>query len=294
MDVDWIAVDWGTTHPRAWAMGPNNEVLDRRTSRADTENLRPEEFETALLHLITPWLSSEKILVIACGAVGATPGWTAVPCKPGTAMPILSATKDPRLTLYTLPGVCQTSPADVMWGEEMQAAGVIEENPQFDGVLCLPGTHTKWVHVSAEEIVSFRTAMTGELFTLLSAQSVLRQVVDGEDLDQNAFDTAVTETLSRPERLAQSLFNIQAEALLHGQGNAVSRARLSGLLIGADLAAARPYWLGQQVLVAGAPQLSALYSRALEMQGVPCLVRDAGALTLAGLCRARARLAEAT
>jgi hypothetical protein len=34
----------------------------------------------------------------------------------------------------------------------------------FRRCLCLPGTHTKWVHLSAGEVVSFRTFMTGELF----------------------------------------------------------------------------------------------------------------------------------
>ena len=54
-----------------------------------------------------------------------------------------------------------------MRGEETQIAGFLSEFPGFDGVVCLPGTHTKWVHLSAGEIVSFRTFMTGELFGLL-------------------------------------------------------------------------------------------------------------------------------
>ena len=58
-----------------------------------------------------------------------------------------------------------------MRGEETQIAGFLALNPKFDGVICLPGTHTKWVHISAGEIVSFRTFMTGEMFALLSQQS---------------------------------------------------------------------------------------------------------------------------
>ena len=135
--------------------------------------------------------------------------------------------------------------------------------------------------------------MTGELFALLSDHSVLRHSVGGDDLDGDAFDAGVAETLSRPERLAQSLFTIRAEGLLHGQTAAAARGRLSGLLIGAELAATRPYWLGQQVLIGGAPALAALYARALESQGVQCLTRDAAALTLAGLARAHANLTEA-
>jgi hypothetical protein len=71
------------------------------------------------------------------------------------------------------------NPPDVMRGEETQIAGFLAAAPGFDGVLCLPGTHAKWVQISAEEVVSFRTFMTGEMFDLLSAQSVLRHSIAG-------------------------------------------------------------------------------------------------------------------
>ena len=297
--TDWIAVDWGTSHLRAFAIGADGAVLDRAQSADGMGTLAQAEFEPALMRLIEPWLGDGSIPVIACGMVGAKQGWVEapycpVPCKPGEAVPIMPATRDGRIKLHILPGVSQDSPADVMRGEETQTAGVIHENPQFDGILCLPGTHTKWIHISAEEIVSFRTAMTGELFALLSKNSVLRHSVAGEDFDADAFDAAVAETLSRPERLAQSLFNIRAEGLLHGQSPAAARGRLSGLLIGAELAAAKPYWLGQQVLIGGAPALVALYERALQSQGVLCQTRDAETLTLAGLRLVHAKLTEAS
>ena len=297
--TDWIAVDWGTSHLRAFAIGADGAVLDRAQSADGMGTLAQAEFEPALMRLIEPWLGDGSIPVIACGMVGAKQGWVeapycSVPCKPGEAVPIMPATRDGRIKLHILPGVSQGNPADVMRGEETQTAGVIQENPQFDGILCLPGTHTKWIHISAEEIVSFRTAMTGELFALLSKSSVLRHSVTGEDFDRDAFDAAVAETLSRPERLAQSLFNIRAEGLLHGQSPAAARGRLSGLLIGAELAAAKPYWLGQQVLIGGAPALVALYERALQSQGVLCQTRDAETLTLAGLRLVHAKLTEAS
>lgn len=294
----WIAVDWGTSQLRAWAIGAGGVVLDKADSADGMGGLKQADFEPALLRLVDPWLGDTPTPVIACGMVGAKQGWVEapyrpVPCKPGEAKPITPATQDSRIRLHILPGISQAGPADVMRGEETQTAGVIADNPAFDGILCLPGTHTKWIHISAEEIVSFRTAMTGELFALLSQRSVLRHSVGGDDFDRDAFDSAVGETLSRPERLAQSLFTIRAEGLLRDQSGAIGRARLSGLLIGAELAAAKPYWLGQQVLIGGAPALVALYARALETQGVQCLTRDSETLTLAGLRLAHAKLTEA-
>jgi 2-dehydro-3-deoxygalactonokinase len=203
-------------------------------------------------------------------------------------MPMRATARDPRLRVSIIPGLSQKSPPDVMRGEETQVAGFLSREPGFDGVLCLPGTHTKWVRISAGEVVSFQTCMTGELFDLLSQHSVLRHSVAAPSLDPDAFLAAVSDTLSRPERLAQRLFAVRADATLNGTGAAVARARLSGALIGAELAATRPYWLGQEVAVAGTPALADLYARALAAQGVPARAFDAGPLTLAGLSRIRA------
>ena len=73
---------------------------------------------------------------------------------------------------------------------------------------------------------------------------------------------------------------------------AAARARLSGYLIGAELAAARPYWLGQDVVIAGAPALAQSYAMALATQGVTVRTSDTDPLTRLGLMRARSTLKE--
>ena len=83
---------------------------------------------------------------------------------------------DDRLNVRILGGLRQDNPADVMRGEETQIR-VFVNFSNFDGIICLPGTHTKWVHVSAGEVISFRTFMSGELFDLLSKYSVLKHSV---------------------------------------------------------------------------------------------------------------------
>jgi 2-dehydro-3-deoxygalactonokinase len=296
--ADWIAVDWGTSHLRAWAIGADARILANVQSDAGMGGLSREGFEPALLNLIEDWLGAGPTPILACGMVGAKQGWqeapyVPVPSKPAALTPMrVTIARDSRLAAFIVPGLSQGNPADVMRGEETQIAGFLAAEPGFDGVLCLPGTHTKWVHLSAGEVVSFQTAMTGEMFDLLSRQSVLRHSVDAETLDPEAFAIAVSDALSRPERLAQRLFSIRAEATLNGTSAQVSRARLSGALIGAELAAMRPYWLGQQVAVAGAPALADLYARALSAQGVAARALDAGPLTLAGLARIRASQTE--
>lgn len=288
----WIAVDWGTSNLRAFAMGPDG-VLAEAASGDGMGTLSREGFEPALLRLVGPWLSG-PVEVIACGMVGSRQGWheapyRAVPCVPVDAATLTAVpTGDARLRLRIVPGLKQVSPADVMRGEETQIAGALALRPGFDGVLCLPGTHSKWVHVSAGEVVSFQTCMTGELFALLSGQSVLRHGMTGEGFDDVAFDAALSDALSRPERLAARLFGLRAEGLLAGLAPAAARARLSGLLIGIELAATRPYWLGQPVTIIGADRLSGLYARALAAQGVAAQAIPAAEATLAGLALARA------
>jgi 2-dehydro-3-deoxygalactonokinase len=64
-------------------------------------------------------------------------------------------------------------------------------------------------------------------------------------------------------------------------------------LIGAELAAARPYWLGARVVLVGSPELTALYARALAAMGAPSHTLAAKDCTIAGLARAAGRLMKA-
>lgn len=295
MTADWIAVDWGTSNLRAWALG-QGQILDHATSNEGMGSLTREDFEPALLRLINGWLPRGKVTpVIACGMVGSRQGWIeapyrATPCTPVDPANLMAVpTRDPRLKMQIVPGLQQGQPADVMRGEETQIAGALALNPDFDGVLCLPGTHNKWVHVSAGEVVSFQTFMTGELFALLSTQSVLRHGMAGEGSDDAAFDLGLSDALSRPDRIGAKLFSLRAEGLLNGLPPVAARSRLSGLLIGVELAAAKPYWLGQPVSIIGNEGLARAYARALAAQGAAPHILPATDCTLAGLAAARAK-----
>ena len=288
--ADWIAVDWGTSNFRAWAMRSDGAVLDKVDSPDGMSGLQQAEFEPTLIKHIEQWLGSTKTPVIACGMVGSRQGWQeapylTVPTQPCSELISCSA-KDSRISMHILPGIKQDQPPDVMRGEETQIAGFLADQPEFDGVICLPGTHTKWVHISAKEVVSFQTFMTGETFALLSKQSVLRHSVMTKDWDQSAFLEAASDCLSRPEAIAAKLFQIRAGHLLNNTEPAVSKAKLSGLLIGAELAASKPYWLGRDVALLGAPELNTLYAATLKAQGVQSQSYTGDDATLKGLIAA--------
>ena len=295
IQAEWIAVDWGTSHLRAWAM-QGRKTLSGARSEAGMAGLSRAQFEPALRELVGDWLGAAPLDVVACGMVGARQGWveapyTAVPARPLSYAPVLVPDTGPDLRVHVVGGLKQGRPADVMRGEETQIAGFLALNPNWDGVICLPGTHSKWVQVSADEVVSFQSVMTGELFGLLAEQSVLRHSLS-DGWDDTVFSEAVSDALSRPEALAAQLFNLRARDLLEGLAEGQGRARLSGLLIGAELAATKPYWLGQQVAIIGAPELNARYAAALEGQGMSVLRARDDAAVLAGLSAARALIME--
>ena len=290
---DWIAVDWGTSNLRAWAMSSADRPL--ATAQSDSGMARlsgPAAFEPALLDLIRPWLGSRPLTAIACGMVGARQGWreapyARAPCPPLSAALVPAPTTTPGLTVLIIPGVAQDDPADVMRGEETQIAGYLRQTAGRDGILCLPGTHTKWVRLASGRIETFRTVMTGELFATLSTQTVLRHSVATEGWDDDAFAAALAEGLARPGDLTARLFGLRAESLLHGARPETARARLSGLLIGAELATTRAFWQGAGVTIIGAGTLARLYQSALKAQGARAQTADATAITLAGLTAAR-------
>ncbi|WP_281825539.1 2-dehydro-3-deoxygalactonokinase [Jannaschia rubra] len=290
MRPDWIAVDWGTSHLRLWRMDRAGAVLGRIDSDRGMGTLRREEFEPVLLDLLRDALPGTGCLdVLCCGMAGSRQGWAearyaAVPCAPpGIRQATRVATQSERLSVRILPGLRQNAPADVMRGEETQIAGFLRTEPDFDGVICLPGTHCKWVHVSAGEVVSFRTFMTGEMFALLADRSVLRHGIASAGMDEGPFSDAVACTVSQPEVLARDLFTLRAEALLHGLDPVAARSRLSGLLIGAELAGARPYWLGRDIVVMGESGIAGAYRTALDLQGVRARQVGAEEMTLSGL-----------
>lgn len=301
MSVDWIAVDWGTSNLRAWAIGRDGGIVHEASSASGMAKLTRDEFEPALLALIGGWLpAGRKTLVIACGMVGARQGWIEVPyneapCPPASAQSARSPqTKDARLDVRIIAGVMQREPADVMRGEETQIAGLLQATPGFDGVICMPGTHTKWVRVKGGKIAAFKSCMTGEVFGLLATQSVLRFSAGGDGWDDKEYDAAVRSALERPESFAGALFSIRASSLIAGLTQAAANARLSGLMIGTELAATRLYWSNGAVSMIDNGRQAALYAAALKIAGAVTTLLPAQDVTLAGLRAAHANFMKET
>lgn len=293
----WVAMDWGTSHLRLWPMGADGVPLCRIDSDKGMSRLTSDAYERTLLALLEPYLGSDTVLdVVCCGMAGSRQGWAeapyaAAPCPPPSFdRATRVATRDTRLRVYILPGVKQAVPADVMRGEETQIAGVLADRPEFDGVICLPGTHTKWVSVRAGEITGFATFLSGELFQLVSQHSVLRHTLAPKGWDTAAFEEGCKAGAAAPARLANALFGLRAEALLDNLDPIAARARASGYLLGMEIEALRGEWQGRSVVIVGENEIAQAYATALALQDATAEVTDAEKVTLAGLSAARAQM----
>ncbi len=294
--VNWIAVDWGTTHLRAYGLSSDHQLIKEAVSGKGMGVLANDEFEPALLALIADWLPETgqvqgHVKVLACGMVGARQGWKeahyqSVPCSPFADQNLTAVkTVDQRIQVKILPGISQAKPADVMRGEETQLAGLLSSQDIDSARVCLPGTHSKWALIEKGELMKFSTFMTGEMFEILSKHSILRHQTDNTHWNKAAFLSGVESSIEHPDKLLNECFSIRAQSLLENLEDAEARSRLSGLLIGAELAGAREYWQGSNIALIGDLGLSELYAQALALMSVETKTYDPKAVTLAGLIK---------
>ncbi|MCS5590571.1 MAG: 2-dehydro-3-deoxygalactonokinase [Candidatus Thioglobus sp.] len=289
----WIAADWGTTHMRAWAIGEEDNVLAFRESNEGMKDLQQNEFEPVLLRLIESWLDDTKVTtVMACGMVGAKQGWVETPYLKTPCVPIdnnqltTADTYGKRIKVHLVPGVMQNHPADIMRGEETQIAGFINKNPDFNGVVCLPGTHAKWVNIKEGQITSFKTFMTGELFGVISNHTLIRHSASTKGWNQESFKKGVHEGFNNPGLIASNLFSLRAESIVNDLDRVEARSTLSGLLLGVELNGAQSYWKNNNVTLIGSELLSNNYFHGLKILGGESQLFSLETATLSGLSSA--------
>ena len=260
----WIAVDWGTSTFRAYLV-QNNEVSDTIETKDGMKFVKSHLFEQTLLTLIDRWLDNDKITeILASGMVGSKQGWEEAPyqktpCNLKSLNYITPSLKDNRISLKIFSGVSQINQPDVMRGEETQIAGFLNENPNFNGSICLPGTHSKWVEIKNNNIVKFKTFMTGELFEIISKNSVLIHSVKAEKIDKMELLKSVDKILQKPELFSNALFQLRADDLINSKGPLIYKSRLSGYLLAIELLGSVEFWKNSDIVLIGNPDLIEMY-----------------------------------
>ena len=186
-----------------------------------------------------------------------------------------------------VPGVIGPDAAGVpelMRGEETAAMGMLDACAD-GGLVCFPGTHSKWIQLSDRKIVSFTTCMTGELYGALRKCTILeRTMTSNAAVDKTAFHDGVKRSVD-PGGLLHHLFGVRTLALMGQMKEDVSASYLSGLLIGHEVRATMPP--GSHVHLVGAAHLCNLYAQVIEACGGRSTAEDedAAALGLAAIGR---------
>ena len=129
------------------------------------------------------------------------------------------------------------SETGMMRGEEIQAIGLEEYlEPHTEGVLLLPGTHSKHISYRNGSFYALKNYMTGELFEILGKHSILANSIDRGDWNDRA-RTAFLKgfDLGLNKALTASLLQIRARHVVEGKSKNDNYYMLSGLLLGDEL-----------------------------------------------------------
>jgi 2-dehydro-3-deoxygalactonokinase len=295
----FVAGDWGTSHLRLSLCDEQGRVLDSRKGQG-VSAVRGDvagEFSSA----VSAWSAHGPLPAVLCGMVGSTIGWHEVrylpcPIRPETVTTGVHRFSQDGRDIFIAPGLsCRNKlmAPDVMRGEETQILGAMRLDPQLARerhVLCLPGTHTKWVSLKDGVIEHFLTAISGEMFDLLLRHSVLvnyKEKTDG--VGGPAFKRALEKTRIYPDaELTHLLFEVRSGQLVGELKQPEAADFLSGLIIGQDVSGMRRFFRkdleeSKGVVVISTPQLGGLYVEALKAREIGVRTIDGDEASVAGL-----------
>jgi 2-dehydro-3-deoxygalactonokinase len=292
----YILVDWGTSNFRAYLTDGTGRVIERRQDAEGIMAVADRNFEAVARRQIGSWLNDHDVeSVQMSGMIGSRQGWVEAPYVECPASPDEAARRmvqaGSRGNFWIAPGVSRRSKSghfDVMRGEETQIFGAIglaeREGNSGDGLYCLPGTHSKWAEVRKGSIVDFSTYMTGEVYAVLCAHSILGRLMPADGpLDEAGFDAGI-ERAFEDGGLLSHLFSARADVLLGAIKEGSARSYLSGILIGHELRDRRNSEAAKDgVRLIGDSRLAQLYRRGLERMGFASTMVDAETATIMGL-----------
>lgn len=283
-----IVINWGTSNFRAYRLDAEGNLMEERSSGRGAVIVPAGAFRSALMAEVGDWIEEGERRILMCGMVGARRGWKEAPYLQVPAgfeqiargvVRIEGETFDARI-VPGLMGEDENGVPEVLRGEETEIFGCERES---DGAiqLCLPGTHTKWARVEGGKIVSFSTAMTGDLFKAIREKTILRSCTQLEPTDDEAFLAGVERSKQAGE-LAHHLFGVRTLVLTGKMKEGSASSYLSGLLIGREVGSM--VRKDEPVHLVGEPTLCAFYEKAVHSHGANATVEAAGA-ALRGLRR---------
>lgn len=275
-----VAIDWGTSSLRGARWDAQGQLQEERHFSRGILTVRAGEFPAVFERCFGDWMQDSATLCLLSGMVGSRQGWQEAPYCPCPAgfdelgrhllwlqpgrMAIV-----PGLSIEHLDGLPAHFPIaqhDVMRGEDIQIFGALALAGVQNATVVLPGTHSKWAQVEHGRVTRFRSFMTGEVYALLSQQSILARTLPADaPWHADTFAQAVLLAQRTPSVLS-SIFATRTLALFDTLPADQHPSFLSGLLIGEELRAMQHHSSGALLLV-GNTTLTERYQCALQALG---------------------------
>lgn len=274
-----IGVDWGTTNFRAFRFDAAGQVIERRASPAGIVNVKDRRFAQTLKEKVGDWIAGGEHRVLLSGMVGSRQGWMEadyLPCS--VTLDDLAAgvveVPFPEAEVRLVPGVRgedSNGVPEVMRGEETQVMGISESCQRY-GVVCMPGTHTKWIELRDRSIVNLQTCMTGDVFAALRSKTILSKLMHADaPMDDVSFLRGV-ERSADAGGLLHHLFGVRTLGLAGHLRDEAAASYLSGLLIGHEVRSMMR--VNASVHLVGAEHLCRLYQQAIEACGCEATMEE--------------------
>lgn len=288
-DIALIGLDWGSTNLRAFAFDASGNVIARTDSGAGALTLSgPQAFDAALMALVGEWAKhNPDAPMVACGMVGAKSGWrearyvdTGADAAALAAAVVRVETSLGR-PLSIIPGMKSDEP-DVMRGEETQLIGA----NVGDGIVVLPGTHSKWVRMTDGHVDSFATFFTGEMNALIRDHSSVGKALASkpDPHDHASFDMGIAYARAGAASWLHDLFVLRAAVVTGQKTEAEVSTALAGWLLGCEFAAALAmYPQTRGIATIASATLVPWYQSAARAFGIGCDVLNGEAATTNGL-----------
>jgi 2-dehydro-3-deoxygalactonokinase len=274
-----IGVDWGTSNFRAFRFDGTGAVIERRSYPTGILKVQEGRFAETLQDQVGAWLSAGETQILLCGMVGSRQGWTEAnylrcPVKIDDLAEAVVKISFAGAEAMLIPGVMGEDSCgvpEVMRGEETEAMGIVDDCDGC-GLVCLPGTHTKWIELQNRSITSFLTYMTGDVYAALRKHTILSRLMNAEAaMDEASFLRGVGRSIDAGG-LLHHLFSVRTLALSGELKEDTTASYLSGLLIGHEVRAAMPP--NAHVHLVGAVQLCKLYGRVIAACGGTSTLED--------------------
>lgn len=275
-EIGWLAIDWGTTNFRIFAMSKSGDVVKTIERPMGILQVKDSKYSEELKNILTESFGDESYTnfpVMMAGMIGSKQGWhdaNYVP-TPSSINTITESkyqfTLDWGADAAILPGISHKSDDryEVMRGEEIQLFGLSELVSQDEFCALFPGTHSKHIYYKKDQVVCFDTFMTGELFSVLSKNSILGANLPEQQTSFDDFQKGVLD--SKDSNIMNALFQVRTKRLFGDVEEDKVLDYLSGLLIGYELRMIKT----DQVYIVGGEHLTDRYKHACGLLGVEAM-----------------------